>query len=100
MRLWIDDLRNPPDGWWWAKTSADAIGAIECLPVQEVSFDHDLGGDDTAMSVARLIEERAHDGVRPPTWHIHSANPVGRKNLEAALKSADRFWDLCKSTNN
>jgi hypothetical protein len=26
--LWIDDERNPPDGWIWVKTALDAIKAI------------------------------------------------------------------------
>ena len=100
-KLWIDDLREPPDeDWCWAKTSGVAISCLLIGPVTEISFDHDLGGDDTTMSVAKLIEQRAHDGAKPPKWRIHSANPVGRKNLEAALASADRLWDLHRSTNN
>lgn len=95
-KLWIDDLREPPDeSWHWAKSSGVAISCILSGPFALVSFDHDLGGDDTAMPVARLIEERAHDGIEPPRWAIHSANPVGRKNLRAALESADRLWAGC-----
>lgn len=92
MKLWIDDLRAPPDGWVWVKTSAQAIDQLGC-EVEEISFDHDLGGDDTAMPVAQCIEYMAHEGLLPPPkWHIHSANPVGRANLKAALESADRHW--------
>jgi hypothetical protein len=93
MRLWIDDLRPPPDHWWhWAKTSAEALEVLGC-DVCEISFDHDLGGDDTAMPVAREIERLAFEGqIHGMTWHVHSANPVGRANLEAAMRSAERFW--------
>jgi hypothetical protein len=74
-------------------TLAEALDLIEDR-WDEVSFDHDLGGDDTSIPVAKRIEEMAFNGERaPPRWHIHSANPIGRKNLEAALQSADRFWD-------
>jgi hypothetical protein len=98
-KLWIDDLREPPsEDWCWAKTSATAISCLLIGPVAEISFDHDLGGDDTTMPVARLIEQRAYDGAKPPVWNIHSANPVGRRNLEAALRSAERLWGLRKST--
>lgn len=102
MKLWIDDVRPPPgDEWMWAMTLAEALDFIEDGDCEEVSFDHDLGGDDTAMPVAKRIEELAFNGERaPPKWHVHSANPVGRKNLEATLRSADRFWDLCKSPTN
>ena len=99
MKLWIDDLREPPDdSWAWVKSSGQARGAmVLCAkmrtPVTEISFDHDLGDDDTAMPVARMLEEGAHEGTLPPIkWHIHSANPVGRMNLKAALESADRYW--------
>jgi hypothetical protein len=101
VKLWIDDLRAPPDdSWTWAKNSGVALGivALACtngLPLEEVSFDHDLGGDDTAMTVARMIEEAAYAGNLPRlAWRIHSANPVGRLNIEAALASAERYWAL------
>ncbi len=95
MRVWIDDLRPPPDATWtWVKTSADALELLCDEKVEELSFDHDLGGDDTSMPVAKWIEEQAFEGkMKPPQWAIHSANPVGRQNLEAALVSADRRWD-------
>ena len=93
MRLWIDDVRPAPDGWTWAKTSDEAL-AILGPDVTEISFDHDLGGDDTAMIVAKEIERLAFLAERaPPKWSIHSANPVGRLNLQAALQRADEFWN-------
>ncbi len=47
MKLWVDDLRTPPDGWAWAKTSAEAIGMLTDHAVTEPSLDHDLGGPTT-----------------------------------------------------
>lgn len=44
MKLWIDDIRTPPDGWEWAKTSKEAIDVIDNNEVSHISFDHDLGG--------------------------------------------------------
>lgn len=99
-KIWIDDVRPAPDGWLWAKTSWVAIAMIEGAIVAnpdvslELSFDHDLSGDDTTMPVARLIEAGAYAGTLAPIrWSIHSANPVGRMNLQAALESADRYWE-------
>lgn len=95
MKLWIDDVRPAPPDWVWAMTLGEALDLIEDADCDEVSLDHDLGGDDTAMPVAQRIEQRAFDGERaPPKWYVHSANPVGRKNLEAALRSAERCWHL------
>jgi hypothetical protein len=100
MRLWIDDVREPPDPerWVWAKTSEEALTIIRNGGVAFISFDHDLDGSDTTYPVANYIERQAQAGVQPPGWAIHSQNPVGRVNLRAALESAERFWrDYIKS---
>ncbi|MFP6560782.1 cyclic-phosphate processing receiver domain-containing protein [Paraburkholderia sp. B3] len=87
-RLFIDDLRDPtsPD-WVVARDSATAIKLLETqgCPV-EISFDHDLGGDDTAIAVVkRLIDLDLDAGGSyiPNDFHftVHSANPVGRENI-------------------
>ncbi|KER70045.1 hypothetical protein HR51_21745 [Burkholderia cepacia] len=90
-RLFID-LRDPtsPD-WVVARDSATAIALIESegCPV-EISFDHDLGGNDTAIPVVkRLIELDLDAGGNyiPQDFHftVHSANPVGSENLRELL---------------
>ncbi len=98
VRIWLDDIRTPPDGWIWAKTAHEAIQYISARNVSEVSLDHDLGAEDDAensgYAVAKYIERAAYLGQIPRIrWSVHSANPVGRKNMEAALKKADSFWD-------
>lgn len=74
MRLWIDDLRDPPDGWAWAKTSREAIDTLSGGGVTEISLDHDLGGDDTSRTVVLWMCERDE---WPAVVRVHSANPVG-----------------------
>ena len=94
MNLWIDDIRTPPVGWTWAKTSKEAIAIISqyLYQIQTISFDHDLGDDDTTMPVIRYIEELVYAGtVRAPRMMIHSMNPVGRRNLARAIASSQRF---------
>lgn len=97
-RLFIDDLRDPVDpAWTIARSSAEAIALLlERGCPDEISFDHDLGGDDTAMAVARRLIDLDLDanGVFiPPTFRfgVHSANPVGAANLRALL---DRYLDV------
>ena len=99
MRIWLDDMRTPPkDSHWdmWAKNAADCILAIQTGRVKFISFDHDLQNEsekESGYSVAKFIEEGAARGtVKPIAWAIHSDNPVGRMNIEAAMKSAERFW--------
>jgi hypothetical protein len=88
MRLWIDDLRAPPDDTWtWVQSSAHAIALLEIQNFDIISFDHDLGGNDTAMRVVDWLDEVMYFGLIPTfEWRIHSANPVGRLNLAIALE--------------
>lgn len=94
IKLWIDDVRPAPRGWRRAKTSNEAIDMLCNYDPTEISFDHDLGGNDTSMNIVNMIEKwSSEDRIGRFVWHIHSANPVGRKNLELALQSCERFWD-------
>lgn len=86
MRLWVDDLRPAPEGWTWVKTSADAIAALADTRPQEMSLDHDLGGDDTSRAVVLWLCE--HEDRWPPVTHVHSANPVGVEWLRGMI---DRY---------
>jgi len=99
MKLFIDDIRESPSGWFVARTSSAAIEFMKrngCP--REISFDHDLGGDDTAMRVVRWMIEHDLDnpGFIPSSFsfNVHSANPVGRANIEAAL---NRYLDFKES---
>ena len=76
MKLFVDDLRDPPDATWTvARTSAEALAILESgAQVDELSFDHDLGGDDTSRPIVLWLSEY---GGWPATVRVHSANPVG-----------------------
>ncbi len=100
MILVIDDLRTFKEGVaegnliLYAKDSATALDFLIKLksPIDEIWFDHDLGGEDTAYRVATWLEARAHfntvyyqkvaKGIR---MMVHTANPVGRGKIVAAL---------------
>jgi hypothetical protein len=96
VRLWLDDIRPAPPGWVHARTATEAIAVLRAGSVVEVSLDHDLGDDPAAgdgYAVASWIEEMAAQGSLAPILHaVHSSNPAGRARMEAALRSADRFW--------
>jgi hypothetical protein len=97
MRLWVDDMRPKPVAYdVWVKTSDEAIAQLKTGKVTAISLDHDLGelqaGD--GYQIAKWIEDAALAKKIPRLdWDLHTANPVGRKNMEAALKNADRYWD-------
>lgn len=97
MKIWLDDIRPMPDDFDCHCLRADiAINLLKTGIVSEISFDHDLGEPEngTGYDVAKFIEERAYDGTLPfPIgWAIHSSNPVGRRNIEAAMKNAAKYW--------
>lgn len=96
MRIWLDDVRPMPEDYdFWAKNGDDAMLKIASGSVEKISFDHDLGlSSPTGYDVAKAIEHWAYYKIIPPiVWEIHSANPVGRKNIEQAMKSAERYWN-------
>lgn len=84
VNLWIDDLRPPPDETWvWAKTSTDAKSQLASHTFEKVSFDHDLGGDDTSRSIVLFMIN--HD-LRADSYSVHSANPVGAEWLNGMIE--------------
>lgn len=100
MKLWLDDKRPMPSDFdRHVKTYQDAINAIETGEVTHIGFDHDLGDESdpeirNGYQVAKHIEERAYNGVLTRIiWSIQSDNGPGRRNIEVAMKNADRFWE-------
>jgi hypothetical protein len=102
MRMWLDDIRQMPDDYdIWVKTAFWAIEMLQTFPnITHLSFDHDLGSKETGYDVAKFIELMASkNNNKRITWDIHSSNPVGRKNIEMAMKSAERFWKINEEKN-
>ncbi len=87
-RLWVDDLRIPPEeGWNWMVSSGGAIAQLHLwcnygVPVEELSLDYDLGGDDTTMPIVDWMREH---NCWPDVINVHSMNPIGRENLLRAI---------------
>lgn len=52
-----------------------------------ISFDHDLGGDDTTMVFLRKLVDSDYGNDFPPAYEVHSANPVGKKNIISFMDS-------------
>ncbi len=96
--MFIDDLREPTDdSWIVVRSSSEALSYMQAHGCpQEVSFDHDLGGDDTAMTVVKQMVERdieANGEFIPAdfVFFAHSANPVGARNIEGYLNGYLKF---------
>lgn len=90
MKLFIDDVRNPPgEDFSVVRSTAEAIEWVKTNGIPSfISFDHDLGGDDTSMVfIRRMYEEIWQEGNPIPDYTVHSANPIGSKNIVSFMES-------------
>lgn len=98
--LFLDDIRNPIAGslppeqfFVIARSSQAAKSMVEEMGVPSfISFDHDLGGTDTAMEFTKWLIERDMNnfGNSIPenfSFVVHSANPVGKVNIQSLLNN-------------
>ena len=86
-KIWLDDIRPAPEGFFWAKTYKEAIWAIKIMDdlygkVDFISFDHDLGGEQSGYDVAKYL---VRNQIVVDKYVVHSANPVGKRNIEQLL---------------
>lgn len=95
-KLYLDDERPTPPGWDRAYTASEAISALKGGGITHLSLDHDLGPAEqagTGYDVATWLEQEAWtdpDFVPPAYISVHSANPVGRRRIEAAIQAMTR----------
>ena len=95
MKIWLDDLRTAPQGYNTAKSVNEAIKLIEnaeknSIEIEMIDLDHDLGdyasdGGDAIKLLDWLVERETFYPIE-----IHTANPVGRANMERLIF---RFWN-------
>ena len=97
MKLWLDDVRKPPDAsWHWVRTAEEAVAWLREDVVSEASLDHDLAlpllgcEPKTGYDVAAWLE--VHPEHYPPGGvQVHSMNPSGAERMRAALHKASLF---------
>lgn len=94
MKIWVDDLRTVPTGYVGTKSVNETIAVIEAaeqegITIEFLDLDHDLGdyatdGGDAIKILDYLVERETFYPIR-----IHTANPVGRANMERTIQ---RYW--------
>ncbi len=100
-KLYLDDERNPktPGPWVVVRSYENFIATIEKFGMPlELSVDHDLGageGKDGIDCMKWLINEKQVD-LRNVKINIHSANTVGKENIEGLVKSWNKFLNSNK----
>lgn len=89
LRLWVDDERPAPAGWYWATTVDEAIDVLRSCVVVSMSTDHDLGLGGEAYKVVQwlvFMKEVGELSFWPEELVVHSENPVGRDNILALAR--------------
>lgn len=92
MKIWIDDVRPAPKGYWWCKSVNDAKRVILDPVIQHsygidiIDIDHDAGeyakyGGDYIKLLDWLEETGRSYPIR-----IHSQNPVGVENMRRIIQ--------------
>src|SRR5258708_813834 len=56
-KLWLDDITSAPAGWIWARNFQEAVDFLRIFPVEQMSFDHDLGWCPTCQYQDRMVLE-------------------------------------------
>lgn len=94
VKIWVDDLRPVPVGYEGTKSVDETIALIEEIEadggeIELLDLDHDLGdyaefGGDAIKILDYLAERETFYPIE-----IHTANPVGRANMERMI---DRYW--------
>lgn len=102
MKIFLDDVRDLPADEFYKDfivvRTVSQLVALMAAPdalskLTHISFDHDLGLSITGYDIAKRIEtcvaESQPCGL---VWYgIHSANPVGAANIDAAMKNVMRM---------
>lgn len=99
MKLWLDDLREPPDKTWaWVKSVEEFEILIrqvkaEKLTIEMASLDHDLGGieasgkEKTGYDAVKILER---EDCWPLRIVVHSWNPEGATRMGMLAKQYTR----------
>lgn len=95
MKLYLDDLRIPKStGWTIVRNFEEFAEHIlkYGLPA-EMSLDHDLGEDiPSGYDCVKWLVEHEYD-LRNVEINVHSANPVGKENMEYLIYNWRKHLD-------
>lgn len=95
MKLWVDDIRPAPMGYYWCKTVDFVINLLNDsnIHIKELNLDHDAGemfeyGGDY-IEILNYMEMCHYEYNKDFSFiiKIHSSNPVGRKNMERIISN-------------
>jgi hypothetical protein len=99
MKLWVDDVRPAPAGFFWARTVNRAKEIIidneelfkvnlgkPTYRIEVIDIDHDAGDyASDGGDYIKLLDWLEETGRNYPI-HIHSMNPVGVENMRRIIQ--------------
>lgn len=94
MRVFLDDLRETPEGWERTYTVGETIAALSTRTVTHLSLDNDLGElEPEGYKVLDWLEEEVFfDRTFPiPEIAVHSANASRVDYMKIAISSINRI---------
>lgn len=93
INLYVDDLRDCPEGFVIARTVEQAKYYFESFHIAILSLDHDLGVDEQGnllLTGYDLVKYICEKGLRADKIYIHTDNSVGRENMYYTLLGAQK----------
>lgn len=94
INLYLDDLRDIPDGFVGARSVEETISLIGKNKVYILSLDHDLGINEEGelqKTGYDLVKYICGNGIRPANKiYIHTDNIVGQNNMYETLKASQK----------
>ena len=93
INLYVDDLRDCPDGFTVARTMSEAIEIMDNNRINILSLDHDMGENGEGQLLPTgydLVKYICEHGYRANKIYIHTDNPVGREAMYKTLKAAQK----------
>lgn len=85
VKVWLDDIRDPPHGWTWVKSIEEAQELLKIGAVEDISLDNDLG---TGFTEGReLVKWMVTEDVWPKNKPmVHSANVIANKYMKDMIE--------------
>jgi len=93
MKVYLDDVREAPDGWTRVRWPDEAIELLKTNEVTHISLDHDLGDDarGTGNDVLLWIEQAVLlENFIPPSIAVHSSNTSARLKMQLGIDALKR----------
>ncbi|TLS37910.1 cyclic-phosphate processing receiver domain-containing protein [Pseudalkalibacillus caeni] len=96
IKIFLDDLRNCPDGYFLTTNVSDCINLLKKFEVSHLSLDYDLESHD--FKGIKVVEYMIKNRLQADFITVHSANSVGGKKMYMMLLKAQDEGVLAHST--